>query len=202
MATPYTVYPAASDITLDTNARMPRPTIRKVCSEFGPKTNGKEQPKNEEENQREDHTNDRDQGDENEKSKDENRKDGKRRLKKKQCIESLGYGYPTWKKWTILSVIFVIQVSMNFNTSVYPNAVPGISQHFHVSEQAARVGQMIFLVAYAFGSELWAPWSEEYGRWWVLQLSLGLVNTWQIPCALAPNIGTIIVGRFLGGMYN
>ncbi|KAI9867090.1 MAG: hypothetical protein M1830_005857 [Pleopsidium flavum] len=59
---------------------------------------------------------------------------------------------------------------------------------------------MIFLVAYAFGSELWAPWSEELGRWPVLQLSLFLVNIWQIPCALAPNFGTIVVGRFLGGL--
>lgn len=193
--------PAGSSVASDTpvHAQIPRPTIRKVSSEFGLK--GKEQPKNEEETSRDDQTDDKDHGDE-DKSKDEKRKDGKRRLKKKQCVQSLGFGYPTWKKWTILSVIFVIQVSMNFNTSVYPNAVTGISQHFHVSEQAARVGQMIFLVAYAFGSELWAPWSEEYGRWWVLQLSLGLVNTWQIPCALAPNIGTIIVGRFLGGMYN
>jgi MFS family permease len=33
-----------------------------------------------------------------------------------------------------------------------------------------------------------------------LQLSLFLVNIWQIPCALAPNFGTIIVGRFLGGL--
>jgi hypothetical protein len=35
---------------------------------------------------------------------------------------------------------------------------------------------MIFLVAYAFGCEFWAPWSEEIGRWPVLQLSLLLVN--------------------------
>ena len=33
-----------------------------------------------------------------------------------------------------------------------------------------------------------------------MQLSLGLVNLWQIPCALAPNYGTIIVFRILGGL--
>lgn len=50
------------------------------------------------------------------------------------------------------------------------------------------------------GSELWAPWSEEFGRWPILQLSLFLVNMWQIPCALAPNFGTILVARALGGL--
>ncbi|KAH8700103.1 MFS multidrug transporter [Talaromyces proteolyticus] len=128
------------------------------------------------------------------------REDGKRELTEDDCYEKLGYSFPSWKKWTILTVIFTVQMSMNFNTSVYPNAVTPLSEHFGISEQAARVGQMIFLVFYAFGCELWAPWSEEFGRWPIMQLSLFLVNIWQIPCALAPNFGTIVVCRALGGL--
>ena len=128
------------------------------------------------------------------------RDDGTIELREQDCYEKLGFSYSTWKKWTILSVIFLVQTSMNFNTSVYASAIKPLSQHFGISAQSARIGQMIFLIAYAFGSELWAPWSEELGRWPVLQLSLFLVNIWQIPCALAPNFATIIVGRFLGGL--
>jgi len=116
------------------------------------------------------------------------------------CYDELGYSFPAWKKWYILTVIFWVQVSMNFNTSLYSNAIPGITEQFGVSAQAARCGAMIFLVLYAFGCELWAPWSEEFGRWPILQLSLFLVNIWQIPVALAPNFGTILVGRALGGL--
>ena len=54
---------------------------------------------------------------------------------------------------------------------------------------------MIFLILYAFGCELWAPWSEELGRKPILQLSLFLVNIWQIPVGIAPNFATIMVGR-------
>lgn len=89
---------------------------------------------------------------------------------------------------------------MNFNTSVFPSAVPLIAEEYNVSEQAARVCQMIFLVMYAFGCELWAPWSEEFGRWPVLQLSLFFVNIWQILAALAPNFGSLVVARALGGL--
>ncbi|KAE8155213.1 major facilitator superfamily domain-containing protein [Aspergillus avenaceus] len=127
-------------------------------------------------------------------------RDGKRELTEDDCYEKLGFCFPWYKKWAILTVIFTVQMSMNFNSSVYPNAVTPLSEHFNISEQAARVGQMIFLVAYAFGCELWAPWSEEFGRWPIMQLSLFLVNIWQIPCALAPNYGTIVVCRFLGGL--
>jgi hypothetical protein len=79
-------------------------------------------------------------------------------LTEADCYEELGFCFPTWKKWTILTLIFWVQVSMNFNTSLYSNATKGISQEFGVSMQAARIGAAIFLVTYAFGCELWAPW--------------------------------------------
>lgn len=124
----------------------------------------------------------------------------KHEITEDDCYDELGYSWPRWKKWYIITVIFIVQVSMNFNTSLYSNAIPGISKEFGVSAQAARVGAAIFLITYAFGCELWAPWSEEFGRWPILQLSLLLVNIWQLPVALAPNFGTILVGRALGGI--
>lgn len=121
-------------------------------------------------------------------------------IKEADCYDELGYSWPAWKKWTIISVIFLVQTSMNFNTSLYSNALTGISEEYGVSMQAARCGAMIFLVTYAFGCELWAPWSEELGRKPILQASLFLVNAFQLPVALAPNFASIMVGRALGGL--
>ena len=121
-------------------------------------------------------------------------------ITEEDCANELGFAFPEWKKWTILTVIFWVQISMNFNTSLYSNGLGGISKEYGVSEQGARCGAMIFLVLYAFGCELWAPWSEELGRWPILQLSLTLVNIWQLPVALAPNFASIMVGRALGGL--
>lgn len=121
-------------------------------------------------------------------------------LKEWECYDKLGYSYPWWKKWGIISVIFAVQTSMNFNASFYASSITLYATHFSISEQAARVGQMGFLIAYAFGCEFWAPFSEEFGRWPTMQLSLFFVNIWQIPCALAPNFGTIVICRILGGL--
>ncbi|KAL8802379.1 MAG: hypothetical protein Q9182_003869 [Xanthomendoza sp. 2 TL-2023] len=125
---------------------------------------------------------------------------GKIELTEADAYDKLGFCYTTRKKWSVLSVIFVVQCSMNFNASVYGNAVDGLSERFKITAQAARVGQAVFLIAYAFGCELWAPWSEEFGRRSILQMSLGLVNLFQIPCALARNYGTIVFGRVFGGL--
>lgn len=126
--------------------------------------------------------------------------DGRRQLREKDCYKKLGYSFPWYKKWTILTVIFAVQMSMNFNTSVYPSQISQIAEHFGVSEPKAKVSQMMFMILYAFGCELWAPWSEEYGRWPIMQSSLFLVNIWQILGGLAPNFGSIIVARSLGGL--
>jgi MFS family permease len=96
-----------------------------------------------------------------------------------------------------LSAVAAIQISMNYNTSVFPSAVTPLTKAFGIGAQEARTGQMIYLILYSFGCELWAPWSEEFGRWPILQLSMFLINIWQIPCALAPNWGTILVCRAL-----
>lgn len=128
------------------------------------------------------------------------RADGRIEIRESDCYEKLGFEYSKKKKWSILCVIFLVQISMNFNTSVYANAIAPMAQEFSLPEKTVRLGQMIFLVAYAFGCELWAPWSEELGRWPIMQLSLFLVNVWQILCALAPNFWTVFIGRFLGGL--
>lgn len=121
-------------------------------------------------------------------------------LTEQSAPNCLGFAWPERSKWLILTVIFVVQVSMNFNASIYANDIVHITERFDVSAQAARVGQCVFLIAYAFGCELWAPWSEEIGRWPILQTSLLFVNIWQIPAALAPNFATLVVARFLGGL--
>ena len=89
-----------------------------------------------------------------------NRDDGKHELQDIEAWHELGYSFPTWKKWTVLSSIFAVQCSMNYNASVYANGIPLLQDKYGVTEPVARLGQMIFLVAYAFGCELWAPPSE------------------------------------------
>ncbi|KAJ5641722.1 hypothetical protein N7490_005722 [Penicillium lividum] len=126
--------------------------------------------------------------------------DNRIELTESAAYYALGYSYPVWRKWQILCVMFCIQISINLNASLYANGVSAIAKEHNVSEQVARIPQLTFLCAYAFGCELWAPWSEELGRWPTQQLSLFLVNIWQLPCALAPNFATYIVVRLLGGL--
>ncbi|KAI1776988.1 MFS general substrate transporter [Hypoxylon cercidicola] len=122
-------------------------------------------------------------------------------IKPADCGDKLAMKWSTSAKWTTLSIIFLVQVSMNLNTTLYSNGIGAISYEYNVSQFAVRWGGAAsFLIAYAFGCELWAPWSEEYGRKWVLQTSLFLVNCFAILVATAPTWTAHVVGRTLGGL--
>ncbi|KAI1474741.1 hypothetical protein K445DRAFT_61161 [Daldinia sp. EC12] len=126
-------------------------------------------------------------------------------LTENDCPEALAYAWPKWKKWGTLTIIFLVQISMNLNASLYANGQSGIVKDLGVSSQAAVSGAAIFLVLYAFGCELWAPWSEEFGRKPVLQCSLLMVNICCIPVGLATyhrSFAGILIGRAFGGLFS
>jgi MFS family permease len=116
------------------------------------------------------------------------------------AASKLGFAFSSRKKWIILTVIFWVQISMNYNAAIYANAVPGMSKDFGITHFQARLGQMAFLVAYGFGCEFWAPFSEELGRKWIMQASLALVNIFQIPCMVSTGFSTVLAARILGGL--
>jgi hypothetical protein len=118
-------------------------------------------------------------------------------LSEQNSRQHTAHAWSARRKWTLLNVDAFCQVSMNFNAAVYSNAVTPLNKHFGIDK--ARLGMTAFLIPYAVGCELWAPWSEEVGWWPVMQISLGLTNVSVIICALATSFQGIIGGRVMGG---
>ncbi|OTA98123.1 hypothetical protein M426DRAFT_17734 [Hypoxylon sp. CI-4A] len=122
-------------------------------------------------------------------------------IKASECGKNMPYNWSTLKKWGVLCIIDLVQLSMNMNTTVYSSGIGGISQEFGVTPYDVRWGGAAsFLIAYAFGCELWAPWSEEYGRRGVLQASLFLVNIWCIVTGFAQSWDLHVASRVMGGV--
>lgn len=57
----------------------------------------------------------------------------------------------------------------------------------------------LYVLGYAIGPVLLAPLSEYFGRQPVYVVSWFCLFLFQLPLALAPNIGTILVCRFIAG---
>ena len=119
----------------------------------------------------------------------------------KDAYAHTGLAFPAWKKWFIVLAVCVVQCSTTFNASIYFNAMAGMQEEFEVADHTTiRLGQFLFYLMHGLGCALWAPLSEEFGRKWVLQISLLSVNLLQIPCVMAGSFGKMLLYRSLAGL--
>lgn len=108
---------------------------------------------------------------------------------------------PTWRKWTIMLIAVTIQAWANAISAMAAPAIYDIARDLDVSETKTRVVQAIFLYGFAVGAVIMTPLSEDYGRRPTHITATFLMGVLQIPCALAPNYGTLIAFRFLAGFF-
>lgn len=69
---------------------------------------------------------------------------------------------------------------------------------FGITNSEGILGMTTYLMGIAVGSVVLAPLSEMYGRRPVYAVALGLFVLFVVPCAVATNIETILITRFLG----
>lgn len=105
------------------------------------------------------------------------------------------------KKWTLVALLSTITLVTPFASSILSPGIGSLMEEFGEDDQI--IGSMtvsIYLLGYVIGPMFLAPLSEIYGRRPVLSAANIFFCCWQIGCALAPNINTLIVFRFFSGV--
>lgn len=111
------------------------------------------------------------------------------------------FNFSTAQKWAWVWLLSAITFVTPFSSSILSPALHELGLEF--GGVSAIVGSMtisIFLLGYVVGPIFIAPLSEIYGRRPVLVISNAFFCVWQIGCALAPNIETLIISRFFSGL--
>jgi multidrug resistance protein len=111
------------------------------------------------------------------------------------------YNWPTWKKWLYTINLSVLVIAVAFGSSCVTGGLGLIEDQFNVSSEVATLTCSLMVLGFAVGPLLWSPLSEQIGRRPVYFISLFLYVIFNIPCALAPNIGALLVCRFLCGVW-
>ncbi|CAG8062277.1 unnamed protein product [Penicillium salamii] len=100
---------------------------------------------------------------------------------------------------TITAVLLVVNAT--FASSSPSGCFGSISEEFGVSTEVAGLTITLFLLGYCAGPLIFAPLSEFYGRRWIFYISFALYLIFNFLCAFAPNLGALLVGRFLTGTF-
>ncbi|KAL1645923.1 hypothetical protein SLS61_008034 [Didymella pomorum] len=105
------------------------------------------------------------------------------------------------RRWCITISMGLMVFTVTFASSIFSVNLGVIVDIFDVTIVTATLGVALFVLGFAFGPIAFGPMSEVLGRKLPLFFGFALFAIFQIPVALAQNIETICVGRFLGGFF-
>jgi len=109
--------------------------------------------------------------------------------------------WPSRTIWANLAIISFFRLLTPLASSMIAPATALVLHDFHSADQSlGSFVVSIFVLGYALGPLAWAPLSEIYGRLPVYHISNILFTCWNIGCALAPNLPSLLVFRLLAGM--
>ncbi|KXS97564.1 hypothetical protein AC578_9784 [Pseudocercospora eumusae] len=97
-------------------------------------------------------------------------------------------------------VVAITCFAVAFNSAVITADLTGPAMTFGVSEEVSLLIITLFVVGFGVGPMAFAPLSEILGRRIMYASTLLLAVVFIIPCALAPNIGTLLVCRLIDGI--
>ncbi|KAI5307009.1 hypothetical protein KEM56_005682 [Ascosphaera pollenicola] len=108
--------------------------------------------------------------------------------------------FSSGRKAALMALMGCISIVVSLSSSMIAPAMADIRDEFHVQSQVlSDLAVSIILIGKGIGPLILAPLSEIYGRRVILDLSNWVFVLFQIGCALAPNMATLIVCRLCAG---
>lgn len=104
-------------------------------------------------------------------------------------------------RWFYTFIYSWAVISAAYGSSSLAGGLNLISEKYHVSQEVAVLTVSLMVIGFLVGPLLWAPLSEQIGRRPVYFITFGLYTLFNVPVALSPNIGGVLVCRFLLGVF-
>ncbi|WFD00939.1 hypothetical protein MYAM1_003695 [Malassezia yamatoensis] len=104
------------------------------------------------------------------------------------------------RKWFITAFTAFLCFCVAVGSSMPTGNLEGAAKDLHVSSEAINLSITLFVAGFGFGPMVFAPLSEVFGRWIIYVVSGFLYFIFNLPCALAPNIATLLAGRMIAGL--
>jgi len=104
-------------------------------------------------------------------------------------------------RWFITVLCSLMTVNVTFASSAPTSATASLAKQFHVSAEITYLMTTVFLLGYVAGPLFWGPGSELVGRRPIFVVTMSCYTLFHLGQALAPNIETLLITRFICGFF-
>ncbi len=104
------------------------------------------------------------------------------------------------RKWLITGTMALCSMCVTCTSSLYTMTYNQIDREFGSSRIVATLGLSLFVFGLGLSPMVLGPLSEFYGRRPIYIGAFIFFTIWLVPCAVAPNIQTMLVARFFDGL--
>jgi MFS family permease len=105
------------------------------------------------------------------------------------------------KKWTITLTQATATLAVSFSSSAYSGGMLDVQKEFQIPRIEAVLGVSLFVLGFAVGPLLWAPFSELYGRQLLFFMTYMALTAFNAAAAGAQNMTTLAIMRFFAGAF-
>jgi multidrug resistance protein len=103
------------------------------------------------------------------------------------------------RKWLITFTMALCSMCVTCTSSLYTTTYSQIDEEFGSSRIVATLGLSLFVFGLGLSPMILGPLSEFYGRRPIYIGAFVFFTIWLVPCAVAPNIQTMLIARFFDG---
>ncbi|KAL9039113.1 MAG: hypothetical protein Q9214_005009, partial [Letrouitia sp. 1 TL-2023] len=107
-----------------------------------------------------------------------------------------------WKRPTKLFTSILVcsgTFIVSYTSAIFAPAINSAIKVFDVGPEVGALGTTLYVLGFASGPLIWAPWSEVRGRKWPLTISMLVGGIFTIASASAKDFQTLIICRFFAG---
>ncbi|CAD6624978.1 XXYS1_4_G0036720.mRNA.1.CDS.1 [Saccharomyces cerevisiae] len=112
------------------------------------------------------------------------------------------HNWPAWVRWSYTVLLSILVICVAYGSACISGGLGTVEKKFHVGMEAAILSCSLMVIGFSLGPLIWSPVSDLYGRRVAYFVSMGLYVIFNIPCALAPNLGCLLACRFLCGVWS
>ncbi|KAJ4367563.1 hypothetical protein N0V83_007147 [Neocucurbitaria cava] len=109
--------------------------------------------------------------------------------------------WPLKKKLLTAAMLGFTTLTSAFGSSIFSAATGAIMTQFHVGSVVATLGTSFYVLGFATGPILWAPFSELKGRRLPLVIASFGFSVFNVAVATGKDLQTVLICRFFGGFF-